>query len=104
MLDRINLFITKYNSCVNYFSIQIISKSSLLLNISKFNLKFNFVIVEAIDLFVFINKNIKFVNNILIKKKILDKSILDIFKTKKLSFIIFDIKQIVNKDSNRLVR
>jgi len=47
---------------------------------------------------VFVNKNIEFVNNILIKKKTLNKNILDTFQDKELLFITFNIKQIVNKN------
>jgi len=61
-------------------------------------LKFNFVIVKVANLFAFVNKSIKFVDNILIKKKILNKSILDASKNKELSFITFNIKQIVDKN------
>jgi len=75
-------------------------KLNLLLSILKSNLKFNFVVVKTIDLFAFINKNIKFINNILIKKKILDKNILNASKNKKLFFITFNIKRIVNRDLN----
>jgi len=76
---------------------------SLLLNISKSSLKFNFVVVKIVNLFAFVNKSIKFANNILIKKKILDKSILDASKNKELFFITFDIKRIVNRNLNQLV-
>ncbi len=47
---------------------------------------------------MFVNKNIEFVNNILIKKKTLNKNILDTFQDKELLFITFNIKQIVNKN------
>ncbi len=97
------MFVIEYNSCTNYFFIEIISKLKLLLSILKLNSKFNFVIIKTINLFVFVNKSIKVVNNILIKKKTLDKNILDTFKNKELLFITFDIKQIVNKNLNRLV-
>ena len=66
--------------------------------ILKFSSKFNFVVVKVINLFVFVNKNIEFVNNILIKKKTLNKNILDTFQDKELLFITFNIKQIVNKN------
>lgn len=64
----------------------------------KLDLKFNPIVIEAIDSFALVNKSVKFVNNVSIKKKTLDKSMLDAFKNKESSLITFDIERIVNKD------
>jgi len=77
---------------------------NLLSSISQFSSKFNSIVIEAINSFAFVNKSVKFVNNVLIKKKTLDENILNASKNEELSLITFDIKRIVDKDLNRLVR
>ncbi len=102
--DKINLLVTKYNSRTNYFFTWIISKLSSSLSILEFSSKSNSIVVEVVNSFAFVNKSIKFVNNVLIKKKILDKNMLDASKNKKSSLITFDIGRIVDKNLNQLVR
>ena len=104
ILNSINQLVTEYNSCIDFLSIWIIFKSTLLLSVAESDSEFNSVIVGAVDLSIFVNKNIEFVDNALIKQKTSDKDMSDFSENKKPFFIIFDIERIVDKNTDRLVR
>jgi len=67
-------------------------------------LKFNSIVVKVVNSFAFVNKSVKFINNILIKKKTLDKNMLNASKNEESSLITFDIERIINKNLDQLIK